>query len=155
MWKDISGYDGYEVSDEGEVRKLLTGKRHKEPTYKAIKPVVNKKTGYFNVKLYKDGKQKTYPMHRLVADTFIENSDGLPYVVHVNHDRGNNAVDNLRWSSNRLFKKAGSIYEDEDNKRWQFKITLNGNKYQKWYKTLKEAEDVQKEFQKMIDRNLA
>ena len=44
-WKPIIGFDGYEVSDEGEVRKQLKAKRLKEPTYKPIKPVPNKKTG--------------------------------------------------------------------------------------------------------------
>jgi hypothetical protein len=52
-------------------------------------------SGYQSVKL--DGK--TQLVHRLVAERFIENPLNLPVVDHVNHDKLNNSIKNLRWVS--------------------------------------------------------
>jgi len=41
-------------------------------------------------------KTKKY-VHRLVAETFIENPSDLPEVDHKDRDKSNNCVDNLRW----------------------------------------------------------
>ena len=54
-----------------------------------------------NVSLYDDNgkfeKQIRYYVHRLVAETLIENPEGLPEVDHKDSDKTNNAVGNLRW----------------------------------------------------------
>lgn len=48
-----------------------------------------------------DGKKKYEHMrvHRVIALTFISNPEGLDYVHHINKDRSDNRVDNLRWSN--------------------------------------------------------
>ena len=57
-----------------------------------------------------NSKQKMF-VHRLVAETFIDNPDNLPMVDHIDGDRANNKVENLRWvsakenASNRLPRK--------------------------------------------------
>ena len=54
-----------------------------------------------NVSLYDDNgkfqKQIRYYVHRLVAETLIENPEELPEVDHKDSDKTNNSVDNLRW----------------------------------------------------------
>ena len=57
--------------------------------------------GYLNVGLYKDGKQKKFRVHRLVAQAFITNLENKPYINHIDGDRKNNCVSNLEWCTQR------------------------------------------------------
>ena len=49
--------------------------------------------------LCKDGTQKTFKVHRLVAKAFIPNPDNKPECDHLDKDKTNNCVSNLRWVS--------------------------------------------------------
>lgn len=42
-------------------------------------------------------KCKTYYIHRLVAETFIPNPENKPAIDHIDRNRDNNDVSNLRW----------------------------------------------------------
>lgn len=53
-------------------------------------------TGYVKVKIAK----KTKLVHRLVAETYIENPNNLPQVNHIDNNRLNNNVENLEWVTN-------------------------------------------------------
>lgn len=93
-------------------------------------------TGYIVVHLYKDGdkKQGTYNLHRLIANTFIENPDPkiLVEVAHIDDDKDNNCVDNLKWSTKKdnrqtprginplseLQKKIFKKYYQNNKSRW-------------------------------------
>jgi len=55
--------------------------------------------GYFTVHMVKNGKQKTFLLHRLIAETFIPNPDKKPFVNHIDGDKHNNNLDNLEWCS--------------------------------------------------------
>lgn len=94
IWKDIPGYEGkYQVSNTGEVESLNyngTGKT------KSLKQSTDKK-GYKHVRLFKNGKGKTYKVHRLVAMLFIPNPNNLPIINHKDENKTNNNVNNLEW----------------------------------------------------------
>ena len=94
VWRDIKEYEGlYQVSNIGEIRSLNyrgTGK------VKKLKQLMNK-DGYKYVNLYKNGKRKNYSVHRLVAQVFIPNSNGLLEVNHINEVKGDNRASNLEW----------------------------------------------------------
>jgi len=60
----------------------------------------NKKR-YHHVVLSKKSNKKAYSVHRLVAIAFIENPDSLPQVDHIDHNKKNNHVSNLRWITNK------------------------------------------------------
>lgn len=95
-WKDIKGFNGYQVSDDGQVRSF---KRSKEG--KLLTPHPNRK-GYLVVGLIEnDGNQQTKPIHRLVLMTFApcDNMDELT-VDHIDGNKLNNTLDNLQWLSN-------------------------------------------------------
>ena len=102
IWKDIEGYEGYQVSSEGRVRSLdrwVVYKNGKKRFRKGmiLKPFLNN-CGYFQVYLGKNGKQKWLKVHRLVAKAFIPNPDNLPEVNHINEfDKTDNKVENLEW----------------------------------------------------------
>ena len=94
-WKAIAGYEGlYEVSDLGRVKSLWHGKE------KILKPGKNN-FGYLQVVLYKDGHEKTVKIHRLVAEAFIPNAQGLDTVNHKDEVKTNNTVSNLEWMSQK------------------------------------------------------
>ena len=87
--KDIKGYEGlYAVTEEGQVwsyrRNIFMKQGHDG-------------CGYPNVTLRKDGKSRTHSVHRLVAETFIPNPQGLPQVDHIDEKKDNNHVSNLQW----------------------------------------------------------
>jgi hypothetical protein len=58
------------------------------------------KKGYLMVSIPKDGKEKRWQAHRLVAKAFIPNPDKLPQVNHLDGDKKNNQVSNLQWCTN-------------------------------------------------------
>ena len=90
MWKKYF-YENketcYSISDSGEVRKDTTGYILSQSTQQDYKFVT----------LLIDGKQKRMRVHRLVAETFIENPKNKPYVNHINGKKDDNNVENLEW----------------------------------------------------------
>lgn len=99
-WKKIEGFESYSVSDTGEVRNDVTG-RVKSKT-------LNKRNGYYYVDLWVNNTSVKRTVHSLVAEAFLENKDGKPTVDHIDGDRTNNAVDNLRWAT---FSEQNSRFE--------------------------------------------
>ena len=99
--RQIQGYEGlYEVSNLGRVKSLerydKIGRLIKE---KILTPRKDKK-GYLYVGLSKDGVQRKFSIHRLVAIAFIPNPDNLPQVNHKDENKEHNWEDNLEWCTN-------------------------------------------------------
>ncbi len=95
-WLPIDGYDGvYEVSNTGKVRSR-SRKYNFVPT--EIKLSKNAE-GYLSVSLTKDGKGKSYKVHRLVIETFVSRSRMM--INHINSIKSDNRVENLEYVSNR------------------------------------------------------
>lgn len=88
MWKTIPFEKEYEVSTNGSVRNRKT---------KHVKSLRKSKNGYYRVTLYPSGK--TYFIHKLVAETFIDKIENKPYVNHKDGNKLNNEVSNLEWCS--------------------------------------------------------
>jgi hypothetical protein len=94
IWKDIKGYEGiYQISDYGKIINVNTGKLKKCRQ--------NVKSGYCIVELSNKGKTKTFYIHRLVAEAFLDNPDNLPCVNHKDFNRTNNYVDNLEYCTQK------------------------------------------------------
>lgn len=98
----IKGFEAYSVSREGEVYSSYIGR------------FLNKTDNGFGYKLvrlidksYIEKKYKPYYVHRLVAEAFLPNPDNHKYVGHKDHNKCNNHVDNLYWTSASTNTKDG------------------------------------------------
>lgn len=99
IWKDIKGYEGYyQISSLGRVKSLkrMVGKRKCKELIKS--PSITNK-GYYKLPLCKCGETKYYHIHRLVAEAFIDNEYNKPTVDHLDRNKLNNCVSNLRWAT--------------------------------------------------------
>jgi hypothetical protein len=96
VWKTIPGYEDYSVSTWGRVRRDTFGQGVKQK--KTIQPSIHKK-GYLQIILSINGKRIIKKLHRLVAITFLPNPDNLPEVDHIDDNKKNNNVNNLKWST--------------------------------------------------------
>lgn len=109
-WRDVVGYEGlYQISSYGRVRSypreviMPKGyfKKDWKRTYKSrILKQVEDGGGYLMVTLYdatKTRQGKNFKVHRLVCSSFILNMDNKPHIDHMDCNRKNNHVSNLRW----------------------------------------------------------
>lgn len=92
IWVPVIGYeDRYEVSDQGRVRSLLSGR--------FLAPLLIN-SGYLSVHLHRLGKRQPWLVHRLVATHFLGRpADPSHEVNHLDYDRLNNSASNLVWVS--------------------------------------------------------
>jgi hypothetical protein len=107
IWVDVVGYEGiYEVSNNGFIRtkegKVTYTEHHGSRKWKqrVLKQKVSK-DNCCRVNLWKNGKEDTFLVHRLVADAFIPKIDGKDYINHIDGSRLNNHVDNLEWCNHK------------------------------------------------------
>ena len=84
--KEIKNYPNYAITDNGEVYNLRNGKIMRQKDNQ----------GYLTVKLCKNGKPKEFRVHRLVYQAFIGELDNLLVIDHIDGNRHNNNVSNLR-----------------------------------------------------------
>ena len=106
-WKDIKDYEGlYQVSNWGKILSLNyrnTGKPG------LMNPGTNK-DGYLVVYLSKNVERKMCYVHRLVAETFLDNPDNLPEVNHIDENKTNNFV---------FLNEDGSVDKEKSNLEWK------------------------------------
>jgi hypothetical protein len=141
IWKTIDEHPSYEVSTHGNIR-------HKKK--KNIKSPSTNLKGYLYVGLYKKETKKNIQrlIHHLVAKAFIENSNNLNSVDHINfEEKTNNHVSNLRWANNYLqaqnksttINAKGIFYMAGRKKPYLAYITRNGENHKMYFKTEEEA----------------
>ena len=91
----IPNFDNYTIYENGDVY----SKRRKGGGGK-LKPYLSKE-GYYRVNLTKDSKNNLFFIHRLLAICFIDNPENKPFIDHIDRNRANNSLDNLRWVTNK------------------------------------------------------
>ena len=95
IWKDIEGFPGYQISDQGSIKSYINNRHGIGKKSHFLKPTITKR-GYCVVQL---GRGNRRQVHRLVAKAFIPNPDGLPLVRHLDDNPSNNSVTNLAWGT--------------------------------------------------------
>ena len=124
IWVPVKGNLAYFISNKGRVK-----------TYDDFYPKisVNKSHGYYQVKL----NGKPHYLHRLLAEAFIPNPENKPEVDHIDGDRKNNALSNLRWAThaengrNRKKRKDNTsdytgVSFHEVTGKWRAQIKVDG-----------------------------
>ena len=91
LWKPLKNFPGYEGSTEGRIRNIRT--QH-------ILSSTTDKRGYPQVSIYRDKRQRTVKVHKLIGDTYFDDRDGLD-IRHRDNNRMNNRVDNLYLSTRK------------------------------------------------------
>ena len=100
MRKSIKGYKLYEIDTDGNVFRIKhtrIDKLGRKTEYEEMKLKEYYCRGYLRIGLVLNGKQKFYFIHRLVAETFLVNSNCKPQVNHINGIKNDNKLSNLEW----------------------------------------------------------
>ena len=149
-FKKIDGYDNYEISNLGNVRNTDTGR---------ILKTCKNSDGYYHLNLNKNGITKTLKIHRLIALHFIPNPENLREIDHIDQDKGNNSISNLRWISrsgncrNRpKFKNSSSKYKGVcfDKEKRKYKATINFDNKQKHIGYYENEDDAARAFDTFV-----
>lgn len=107
----IKGFSSYVINRNGKIRSIDRFTYH--PRFENKKQFIEgkelkkqiDKDGYETIGLRKDNKLYIKKVHRLVAETFIENPKNYPIINHKNSIRNDNRVDNLEWCNNSINQK--------------------------------------------------
>lgn len=93
IWKDVPEYEGlYKVSNKGRVMSVGYGHKSLMTNFP--------NGGYSKVGLTKNKNLKIHFVHRLVLTAFSPNTnDETPLITHINGDKLDNRLNNLKWSS--------------------------------------------------------
>ena len=114
LWKPVKGFEGfYEVSSEGRVRsvdRIDARGQHRNSKIMSVKKIQNTK----KVTFFRDGKNKTFTLRKLVADAFLETPKANEKLVCVDGNPDNVCAENLKWQ--KKAQKKHNIYRFEDNK---------------------------------------
>ena len=105
IWKPIPEFETeYEVSNLGNVKSLdrivIRGNSTIQIKGRIKKSYIDN-SGYRIIMLCKNGKAKTFGLHRIIAKTFIPNPDSKPEVDHINTNRADCSLENLRWVTHK------------------------------------------------------
>ena len=89
---EVDNFPDYLIYPDGKVFSKKSKRFLKEYT---------RNDGYKTIGLSKDRKEKRIYIHRLVGIHYIRNPENKPTIDHINRDKSDNRVENLRWATMR------------------------------------------------------
>lgn len=146
VWKPVVGFEGlYEVSNLGRVKSLERITKRSDGKTQFVRERILKlgigTSGYYTVRISKGGVMKTFSVHKLMCESFLNHSPSRfkEVVDHIDGDRLNNNLNNLRLISHREnislgFKNTSSkypgVYFSSLAKKYKAHIRINGVRIQ-------------------------
>ena len=143
-WRQINGFESYEVSDLGNVRSkdftfVRSNGRVLNRKGKILKQTVWR-DGYFVVCLQLHGKRVVKKVHRLVYDAFVGITNNANVIDHIDHNKTNNRLDNLQLVTNRFNLSKDSwrtkkenlpvgVYRQNGRNSFVANIDINGKRF--------------------------
>ena len=121
IFKEINEFNDYQISNYGRVKSL------KHNSEKILSLCSNCCDYYFSI-LLKNGIEKSFLNHRLVANAFIPNPENKPCVNHIDGNKQNNHVDNLEWvthSENTKHAYSIGLHNQKGTYNGNSKLTEN------------------------------
>lgn len=101
-YKDIEGFPGYRVGDDGSVWSCWRGPSL-SAQWKRLKPGIHQKRSvkrpYFYLHLWRGGKRYTRLIHRIVLESFIGPRPNGFECRHLDGNPSNNALENICWGT--------------------------------------------------------
>lgn len=142
---EIQNYPNYLIYQDGKV----WSKNRQGTNGGFLKPSKNPE-GYPCICLHHQGKGKSHKIHRLVASHYIPNPENKSQVDHIDRNRENSDISNLRWvtqSENQqntikqYNNKSGhkNICYSDHMKLWVYQKMIRGHRVKRTFKTLPEA----------------
>lgn len=144
-WKEIKECYYYIISTEGNfksVDRIVKSKNGKEQLWKGkVFEKHKNKNGYLIVYVRINGKRYVKYLHRLVAEAFIPNPDNKSEIDHIDGNKENNKVENLRWVTRKenqnnpitIEKFKNKVVSDITRKKLSdFAKTRTGSKNPNW-----------------------
>jgi hypothetical protein len=145
QWEEIPN-SKYEISNIGNIRRIGNINNYK---------LGLDENGYVVYRILYNDRPKTKRVHRLVGNIFIPNPDNLPQLDHINGNRADNRVENLRWCSSSQnqcnkgkYKNNKSGFKGVHNNNGFWRATIwNNNKYNHigYFNTAEDAYEAYKE----------
>jgi hypothetical protein len=133
-WKKIKQNENYSINENGEIRN--------DNTNKILTAHVNSGNGYVCIDLYCNNKRTKYCVHRLLAEAFLPNPENKPCIDHIDGNRQNNALENLRWATysenNSRFGTLGVFSHPVIVKHYEEERSKRGGGHIKWLGVIEE-----------------
>jgi len=136
---EIQDYSDYLVYEDGRVY---------NKKYNRFLKIQKHNAGYYYVTLSKNNEKKAFLIHRLVGLHYLPLVEGKNYIDHIDGDKLNNNLNNLRWVTNiENSNNYQKIHKDNTlgfknispyRNGFIFEKTIYGKRYRKYHKNLNE-----------------
>jgi hypothetical protein len=152
IWVDIKN-SNYKVSQFGNIKSCNQDKMNG----KIVKGFLRNNQCYIALRLIINNEYKFFRLHRIVAEHFISNPNNFNIVDHIDRNRQNNRIDNLRWVSpshntqnstiqhNNTSGIKGVSYTTHSRLHWCARWVEDGTCKSKYFMTKEEAIQYRKE----------